>query len=1103
MRVRFLIAALSLLVVSAHAQIDTAILRPAGHHPSNIAYYNAPYFANALSHGGEWFAFTGTEFGTAVDFNAKPTQFINGYPQSLDPGQKLRGFLFGLNIATATAFRPAAWPARDTLAKGRIVMTWQGNADVRLVNCAFNAADSNGAATGLINNGRRVYLCTSALQSLEVHAIQTPITDLKVWLAPLDDPATAGVNENQTGSLEGQLFHPLLLSRVADADWGFIRFMDWGATNASPQQDWSDRRKPAHIFQNGIITARAPSAGSNPNRETGVAYEHMVALSNATGRNLWINIPHLATSDYITRLARLIRFGSNGSEPYTTPTPGAEFPPLNAGLKVYVEFSNEIWSGGFAFPQGNWAQEQAVATGLATSLNDFPGRARFNARKFCDTWKIFQDVFGDTTRLVRVAAIFTANTTYSQAFLQELGTYGTGLSPAVRPDVLAATTYFGNGIQDFVNAQGFTTGKPFNDPYWTSQAFSDHLAAAFREWKRRMLAGDATTGAGPDATGIGGGFSTALRELPQSTLGYALPIIAYEGGPSLFTDQIDTNGGSQADDGVTIFIEAMNRDARIADVYRIHLELARSKGLWTHTPYTDTSTWSRFGQWGHLETLDAAPASSPKYALMLEHFATYASALRHIDAAIGAVPSFTTPASLTPGIVGQAYSQDLVSTGGNGTRSIVAIGVHLDPGLTIAAAPTAGNLRITGTPTVSGRSYILARAHDADGDPAWRIFTLETFGGPGTLVQSDFRGTSPAQNRPWTQTFVLSPAVTWSGWNIGSGIVPQGGNDAFFFSVSGPGGDPASTLAQAITDQEYLTATVTPASGPIDLRGAEFRFAIKRVGDHSPRTYSVFSSVSGFADGNQLSSYTVDAFDTNDNEHVLALPSTGAFSAIAAPIEFRIYGSAAKFDGHQTSLTAFKLTLDQPDGPPAAPANVTATAQGATQVAITWSASPFATSYEIFRRSGSGSETNIGTSGVVAFTDSGAAASTAHLYRVRAVSSGGTSAFSDPSLATTVVFTNDPLVAGSTLIQRTHLIELRTAVNAVRTLAGIGTTTFTDSVVTAGTTTIAAIHVTELRTALTAALGHLALPAPTFSPGVAPGSAVAQTHLQELRTLMK
>lgn len=903
-----------LAAANAAAQIDTTILRPAGYHPSHVAYYNAPYFANALYQGGEWLEFFGFEHGTPVDFNARPTQFINGYPQFLAPNRKLRAVLFGLNIENA--YRPAAWPARGTLAKGRIVTTWRGNADVRLANCAFQAADSNGGPAGLIDNGRRVYLCTDPLRTLEVHEIQTPITELKVWLAPPDDPATA-VNESQTGSLEGQLFHPLFLQRIADADWGFLRFMDWGATNASPQQDWSDRRKPSHIFMNGIITARAPAAGSDPNRETGVAYEHMVALCNATGRNLWINIPHLATDESMTKLAQLIRFGSNGSEPYTSETPNAEFPPLHANLKVYVEFSNEVWSGGFAFPQGNWAQDQAVAAGLAANQNDFAGRARFTARRFCDAWQIFQTVFGGAARLVRVAAIFTANTTYSEAFLREIGSYGTGRTPAVRPDVLAVTTYFGNSIQNYVQDAGYTTGKLFDDPYWTSARFENDRATTFREWTRRILAGDATTGAGPDATAIGGGFSTSLRDLPQSTLGYPLPIIAYEGGPSLFTDDIDQNAqngsGVPADDHVTTFIEAMNRDPRIAGVYRIHLEIAKSKGLWTHTPYTDTSTWGRFGQWGHLETLDADPAASPKYALMLEHFTTHTSTIRHIDAPIGAVPSFTTSASLPAGIHGQSYTQDIVTAGGTGTRTIAVIGTFLEPGLSAGPAPTAGNLRITGTPSGSGKNFVFARVHDADGDAAWRIFTLETFGGPGTLVQSDFRGTNPAQNRPWTQTFVRSPGVTWSGWSAGPGVVPQNGNDAFFFSVSGTQADPGSTLAGAIADHEYLTATVTPASGPLDLRGAEFRFRIRRVGDHSPKAYAVFTNVTGFAETNALYvSNAVDAFDKDETEHVMTLPNAPMFSTIGTAIEFRIYTFGAKFDGHATSLTAFKLTANEP-----------------------------------------------------------------------------------------------------------------------------------------------------------------------------------------------
>src|SRR4028119_1271072 len=98
--------------VAASAQFSTSDLKPVGYHPSNIAYFNTPYLANALAHGGEWRSFTGTEFGELIDFQT--SQFVNGYPQFLNAGQKLRAPLFSLNIDDP--FRPAAWPKRNTLA---------------------------------------------------------------------------------------------------------------------------------------------------------------------------------------------------------------------------------------------------------------------------------------------------------------------------------------------------------------------------------------------------------------------------------------------------------------------------------------------------------------------------------------------------------------------------------------------------------------------------------------------------------------------------------------------------------------------------------------------------------------------------------------------------------------------------------------------------------------------------------------------------------------------------------------------------------------------------------------------------------------------------
>src|SRR3954467_4917964 len=118
-RVAVFAAAFIAVASAAFAQIDTSILRPVAYHPNAVQYFNAPYFANALAMGGEWYSFTGFDFGTPI-VHYNPPQFVNGYPQFLDSGQKLRALIFGLNINYA--FRPAAWPARDSLAKGHIVV---------------------------------------------------------------------------------------------------------------------------------------------------------------------------------------------------------------------------------------------------------------------------------------------------------------------------------------------------------------------------------------------------------------------------------------------------------------------------------------------------------------------------------------------------------------------------------------------------------------------------------------------------------------------------------------------------------------------------------------------------------------------------------------------------------------------------------------------------------------------------------------------------------------------------------------------------------------------------------------------------------------------
>ncbi|HSA20862.1 MAG TPA: hypothetical protein P5076_05385 [Myxococcota bacterium] len=855
--------------------------------PGGLAYWDTPYFADAFAMGGGWMRYAEGEWGESLGLWQNPQFDGRGLPQYLEGGYLLRAIVFGLHVLDN----------RLALARGHVVLTWRGEGDVRLNGgYEYLPAESSGAETGSLVDGRRVYRYTGGqLQWVEVHALAGPLAELHVWLADPADP--------QNRSLEGQRFHPTFLARLADRPWGFARFMDWLETNASPQQDWADRRLPDHLFQNGVLNPRAPADGYPGNRGTGAAYEHLVALCNQTGLDLWLNVPHLATDDYVRKLAQLLRYGSDGREPYTQPTADPVHPPLAPERRVFVEYSNEIWSWGDSFCQGEWAYVQAQAQGIE--------KPAFNARRASQIWSLFQEVFGGSQRVVRVAAVQAGNDGYTTPFLEELRDYGPTLDPPVEPDLVAPTTYFGNGIQDFVYAQPWLDGREGDEGYWTGAEHAAQVEAAFDEWMRRPLSGAAQEGAGPDATGIGGGFPESLHVEARTLFPTPKPLVAYEGGPSIYTNQLE-DADPVKGPLTTRFMGALNRHDRMVEVYRAHLEMALSHGLTTHNPFVLVSSWGRYGQWGHLEHLDQDPQDSAKYRFLLS-FAAEAGGLRPIDEPLGASPSFVTPNALPPVELGAACDVELATQGGDGARAVTIAGQALAPGLTaevVAGSPD--RARIAGAPQTDAVSYLFLRVADADGDPAWRTFTLRTYGGPGTLVESDLTGVNPARALPWSATYALAAGCGWSGWQAGAGIVPADGDNALFFSVNAPADEAEATLAQALAEGEYWSATLTPPAGqPLDLRGAELRFTVRRVDYHAPRRFAALTSAGGLQAGDEIFTSERNA-ETDDTEYRVTLPATAAYQAVAAPLEIRLVPFSAQYGGHRAALTAFKLRLAQP-----------------------------------------------------------------------------------------------------------------------------------------------------------------------------------------------
>jgi hypothetical protein len=190
---------------------------------------------------------------------------------------------------------------------------------------------------------------------------------------------------------------------------------------------------------------------------------------------------------------------------------------------------------------------------------------------------------------------------------------------------------------------------------------------------------------------------------------------------------------------------------------------------------------------------------------------------------------------------------------------------------------------------------------------------------------------------------------------------------------------------------------------------------------------------------------------------------------------------------------------------PPAVTSVVATATTSTNVQVSWSGS-CATTCHIYRSADHLTYTQVGVSTTSPFNDT-AAANTAYLYKVRAFN-GTESLDSNIDLATTVFYTNT-IIGGSSIIRAVDLNEMRNAVDAVRTLDGIGAGFYTygsgsPARVTAGTDIIHAADINELRTNLNTAMNGLFGTTPTYTNTITAGSSIVQAiDFNEIRTKMQ
>ena len=335
-------------------------------------------------------------------------------------------------------------------------------------------------------------------------------------------------------------FHPVFLNR-----WrGFntFRFMDWQETNGSRQKDWADRPWPG----DATWTAK------------GIPVEVMVDLCNRLKINPWFCLPHLVTDDYVRQFATLVKR------------------TLDPSLKIYVEYSNEIWNGMFA--QTKYAGDEGLRLGLGQK--HWEAGWHYSAARSVQIFRIWEEVLGGKDRLVRVIASQAANPYVSEQKLKFQDAYK-------QCDALAIAPYIS-----------------FNVPAKAEKGRLD--ASTVAAWSLDQLLFHAEQKALPECIR----WMTESRKVADK---YGVKLLAYEAGQHLVGVQ-----GGENNDALTKLFHAANRHPRMGQIYSRYLDAWKQTGGGLCCIFASTSAWSKWGSWGLLEYADQTEDDVPKCKAVLE-----------------------------------------------------------------------------------------------------------------------------------------------------------------------------------------------------------------------------------------------------------------------------------------------------------------------------------------------------------------------------------------------------------------------------------------------------------------------------------------------------
>jgi hypothetical protein len=330
-----------------------------------------------------------------------------------------------------------------------------------------------------------------------------------------------------------------------------LRFMDWINTNNSDQVEWSDRVTATHYTQGG---------------PRGTSFEYAIELCNELDADAWVCVPHQASDEYIRNMAQTFSDG------------------LEAGRKVYLEYSNELWN--WLFEQSNYVDNNAPGhpeSYVSSALAGCAGFPEKDAYMMARAFRIWEEVFGaGIDRLVKVATGQASWAGNSGRILEYLSHSGNMC------DALAVGGYFyysDEDHEDWVSSPSTVT------PGGICDAAKEYMGEATGVWARE---------------------SAALARQ------YGVPFLVYEGGQHM---QPYNQGEWSYND--KLYEAQIHNKMYLLYLLNFALHSEADVDCQLFMAYSHMGPRkSQWGSWGHLEDMSQIGSNykttAPKYQALLD-----------------------------------------------------------------------------------------------------------------------------------------------------------------------------------------------------------------------------------------------------------------------------------------------------------------------------------------------------------------------------------------------------------------------------------------------------------------------------------------------------